>query len=530
MAEQVARFAAEPAQWAFMQSEARVRGYGGAVGGGKSRTLMEAALDYCLRWPGIQVLVVRQRHTSIIETTRKTFFSQVLAPVPALEAGRKQSQGEDWVDIWSSEPGVRSRINFIGLDDVDKWMSSEVGVLIFDEAHEFDEWSVVQLAMRTRQTFVCPACRGERSALCERCSGAGRVPGPSKVLIGFNPSNPGHWLEEWFVLGGSQTEFGFYKRELVVKDAAKPIGDCEFFFANAYANPHLPKDYIEQSLESLPEIMRRRYLLGEWVLVGGSTFFDAEALTFYDKLASTPRIVGESCGDVSGGSSADPIRFRARRDGPWSVWKPPVRGDRPHRYVVSVDVSSGGSSDWTAIQVVDIEAFEQVAEFQAKLDPDLVAVEAFRAAVVYNGALVAAEVTGGWGHTINRAIEKLLPKYRGPVSSKPRLYTRRVIDRIAKKWTDKLGWDTNSQTRALMLDSLEEVLRERLLVVNGPRTVSELKTFIRDEKGRPAAMPGKHDDLAIALAIGVFVAQERPRVLRRARQEPHRALSSVTGY
>ncbi|HLE81442.1 MAG TPA: hypothetical protein VJA25_09135, partial [Dehalococcoidia bacterium] len=69
-----------PAQVAFHSSSAFIRGYGGAMGGGKSRALCEEAFDLALDYPGIPILMVRLRHNSITETTRRTMLEQVLAP------------------------------------------------------------------------------------------------------------------------------------------------------------------------------------------------------------------------------------------------------------------------------------------------------------------------------------------------------------------------------------------------------------------------------------------------------------------
>lgn len=550
----VSDFKASDPQWAFLESKATVRGYGGAMGGGKSRTMCEAILDYCLDYPGIQILVVRQRHTTITETTRKTMVEKVLPPLFEVGAvvGKKQSQGEDWIEIRAAGRMVRpngeevvfaeerpSRINFIGLDDPVKWYSSEIGCLVFDEAHEIAEQDVVELMTRLRQTYVCPVCKDRAVKGCGECED-GMAPYPHKTLIGFNPANPGHWLERWFVYGAAQTEFGFYKPELFFKDAAKPVGDCEFVFANAYANRHLPKGYIERTLESLPSKLRDRLLLGQWVLTDGSTFFDADALTAYlEELPEMPWRQGETAGDVSGANREDPVRVRVHPAGPLSVWKPPVRerdGKPAHRYVAAVDVSSGGAADFSAIQVLDFEGFEQVAELQVKLDPDLVAVEAYRLAAIYNGALIAPEVTGGYGSTVVRVVETLNARWKGPRSSMPRLYTRRVEDRIAKRYTDRLGFDTNVHTRVMMLDLLEQSIRERSLRLNGRRTHSELAAFAyakskRDDKpGRAQAVAGTNDDLVMALAIGVYVILQQPQQIKRqiVREEP--VLVSATGY
>ncbi len=482
------------------------------MAGGKTRCLMEAVAAYAIRYPGIQILVGRARHTTIIETTRRTMLKEVLGTCPELIARKKESQGEDWLELYTTKPGITSRVNFIGLDDPVKWYSSEIGVLVFDEAHEIKEADCVQLMTRLRQKGM-----------------------PHTTLIAFNPSSPGHWLQEWFILGSAQREHGFYKEKLTVREAESPLGDAEFVFANAYDNPHLPAGYIDRSLGSLPAALKRRLLHGEWVLTDGSLFFDGEALTEYQSELKMPWKQGVTTGDCSGANPQDPIRVQIRSDAPLAVWKPPVRrkpGQEPHRYIVSVDVSTGGAADYTGIQVIDVEDFEQVAEMQVKLDPDLAAIEAYRLACIYNGALLVPEVTGGLGLTIVRRANELNMKYKGRPEDKPVVYQRIVgaHEKLGRDFTEKLGWDTSVRTRALMLDTLEQVIRERSLKLNGVRTHTELTHFARDDKGRPAAIYGRHDDLTISLAIAVYVATSLPKQLRRVRQEQHRALVAGTGY
>ncbi len=508
----LSEFRPTPPQRAFLNSKATVRGYGGAMAGGKTRCLMEAVLDAAIKYPGIQILVARARHTTIIETTRRTMMKEVLGPCPELVERSKMSQGEDWLEIYSQEPGVTSRVNFIGLDDPVKWYSSEIGMLVFDEAHEIREEDAVQLMTRLRQKGM-----------------------PHKTLIAFNPSSPGHWLQEWFILGSAQKEHGFYKEKLTVREAESPLGSAEFVFANAYDNPHLPQDYIERSLGSLPALLKRRLLQGEWVLTDGSLFFDGEALVEYQRELQAPWKTGVTAGDPTGGDPQNPIRVKLEQNGALAVWKAPVRakaGKPAHRYVVAVDVSSGGAADYTGIQVIDVEDFEQVAELQVKLDPDLAAVEAYRLACIYNGALLVPEVTGGIGLTIVRVAQRLNLQYKGNPKDKPVIYQRIVgaHEKLGRDFTEKLGWDTNVRTRALMLDTLEEVIRQRSLKINGVRTHTELTHFARDDKGRPAALSGRHDDLTLSLAIGVFIAVSLPKQLRRMRPEPHKALVGATGY
>jgi phage terminase large subunit len=465
------------------------------MGGGKSRAICEEVFDLSLEHPGLKTLIGRQSHTSIIETTKKTMMEQVLPP--ELVVAKKESMGEDWVKFRTGGEQVAT-VHFAGLDDPVRWFSAELGLLAFDEAHEIAEDTVVKLITRLRQPGM-----------------------PHGVMIGFNPENPGHWLQQWFLLGASPTPHGFYKKKLYPTGADFPIGDAEFIFAKATDNTHLPKGYIERQLGGLPSHLRRRYLEGEWLHVSGTCFFDVEALTEYQKRLRPPVLVGKTAGpterEVKPG--AERIRMLNDRAGPWSVWKPPVRRQRVasrtseerdgwlpgHRYIATVDTSSGGSTDYSAIQVFDIDAFEQVAEFQAMIDPDLLAVEAYRIGRIYSNALVAPEITGGWGFTIAKELQRL--KY-------PRLYTRVVEDRLSRQWTDKIGWDTTTKTRMVMLDTLERVIREKELKLYSEKLLAELLTFVWNDQKKPEAQPGCTDDLVVTAAMGVTIASSLPQQLR----------------
>ncbi len=489
------------------------------MGGGKSRAICELAFDWAIEHPGILIPICRQEHTSIVASTRKTMFNDVLAGLPPeLIVQKRESQGQDFIRFWNG-----SEIHFVGLHDPGRWFSSEIGALIVDQAEQVSEDTVVQMVTRLRQR--CRGCVHEGLRDCSHM--------PHRVVLSFNPDNPGHWLQRWFILGAERTDFGFRKDEIWATDAIKPLGDGEFFFARAKDNPYLPTGYVDDTLGGMPELLRRRMLDGLWEFITGTCFFDVEALSYYQTLAleSRPVLEGSLVGDV-----AEDARRRLRGDrspakepptirtgsGPLAVYRRPVRGDSPHRYVLAVDTSSGGSTDFSALMVVDVETLEVAARYQAKKDPDQVAVDAYRLGRIYNNAFIVPEITGGWGFTVQRELEKL--RY-------PRLYTRRSWDRLAKRWTDKLGWETTNKSRAHMLDTLEQVLRDRELVLGDLATVSELATFVRDEKGRPAAQPGCNDDLVMALAIAVYVAlHDMPRHTVKLRPVRHAPVFEKTGY
>lgn len=467
------------------------------MGGGKSRTLCEDTFTQMLEHPGIVCVLARQAHTSIVETTKKTMLDFVVPP--ALITKRKASGGEDYIEIWNG-----SRCHFIGLDDPLRWYSSELGWLGFDEAQEIQLDTAVRLITRLRQKGM-----------------------PNRASFTFNPSSPGHWLQSWFLKGAAQTEFGFHKDELyATEDAGAPIGDMDFVFALATDNPHLGEDYINV-LRGLPPLLRRRYLEGLWEFTEGNSFFEPDDLAHYQTVAaeSKPLFTGTTAGDPikdfearrRNGKSDDVPRFRVGT-GNWSIWAKP---DRSKRYVMAVDTSSGGSYDYSAIQIICIEDFEQVAEYQGKIAPTELAIEAYRAGRVFNNAIAIPEVTGGWGFSVIQELQRL---------HYPSTYTRKVMDRLTRKWTDKLGWDTTANSRAHMLDTLYRVLSEREFKLHGLRSVNELATFVYGKNNKPEAQEGCNDDLVVALAIAVTVAVDRPRQVKRPKIERYEPAFSKTGY
>lgn len=491
------------------------------MGGGKSRAGCEEVFDVALDYPGCVILVARAAHTSIINTTKKT-MAEVIPSY--LISRRKESAGEDWVELWNG-----SRIHFIGLDDPYRWYSSEIGFLFFDEAQEIEEEKVVRLMTRLRQVGM-----------------------PHRTIITFNPSSPGHWLQEWFLLGetepfheqyegepkeGGGVATGFYKPKLYASEATSPIGDAHFTFARATDNAWLPEGYVEETLSGLPERLRRRLLEGLWEFTEGNLFFDPESLSYHQKVvAGATSVSGRTQGDPEEdflwrrekrkAKMKDPIRVQTG-DGPLLIFKPPKKpkkGERDGvkgRYVVAVDTSSGGAFDFSAIQVISIDDFEQVAEFQGMVKPPDLARIAYQLGRIYNDALIVPEITGGWGFTVQEELRRM---------HYPNQFTRPMYDRLAKQWTDKLGWETTEKSRAHMLDTLERVLREQEFGMYSHRTMIELSTFVYGKNDKPMAQVGCRDDLVVSLAIGVTVALQHPRKVTRVRPVEHKPQFAATGY
>ena len=83
---------------------------------------------------------------------------------------------------------------------------------------------------------------------------------------------------------------------------------------------------------------------------------------------------------------------------------------------------------------------------------------------------------------------------------------------------------TTAQTRPVMLAALVQVIRTDCGLLHDRATLGELLTFVRNEKGRPEAQQGAHDDLVMALAIAHAV---RPQQTTERAAQPVRKGSAL---
>ena len=101
---------------------------------------------------------------------------------------------------------------------------------------------------------------------------------------------------------------------------------------------------------------------------------------------------------------------------------------------------------------------------------------------------------------------------------------REVEDEFDGRVRHAYGFQTNRQTRPVVISELIRVTRERMSLVNDEDTLNEMLTFVRspDNPARAEAEPGAHDDCVMSLAIAHYIrpqqsmnAQERPAADRR---------------
>jgi hypothetical protein len=201
-------------------------------------------------------------------------------------------------------------------------------------------------------------------------------------------------------------------------------------------------------------------------LASGSCVFDSEAIE--RRLREVPAAV------------------ERRWAGALEIWLKPMPG---REYVVAVDPAGGGSEgDYAAMQVLDRATGLQCAEFQGRCGLLELAERAATLAREYNGALLVVERNNHGSGVL---------AYLTGVVRYERLYEA----------DGQAGWLTTSLTRPRMLEQVERLLLEHAECVMSARLLREMKTFVRDARGRTGAGPGQHDDLVMAMGIGLTVRE-----------------------
>lgn len=168
-----------------------------------------------------------------------------------------------------------------------------------------------------------------------------------------------------------------------------------------------------------------------------------------------------------------------------------------HSYAIGADVATGRGSDSSAAYVVDLSNMELVAEYHAKVEADVYARDLHFLGRRYNDALIAPETAGGFGEAVIIALRDGVtgrPRY-------PRLYRHVMSSRPDAPVSKTFGFPTNMKTRPLILNQLEQALRERSLPWLTDDLLYEMSEFVHHDHGPPRARDGSHDDRVLAAAI-----------------------------
>ena len=174
-----------------------------------------------------------------------------------------------------------------------------------------------------------------------------------------------------------------------------------------------------------------------------------------------------------------------------------------HKYMVGADVARGDGSDYSTIEVIDIDTLEVVAEYEAKISPDLFAHVIYNVSVDYGEAYAVVECNS-FGLATAIDLNRKMNYDRMYFSKNIQEIYVRPYDYKVQENEIIPGFQTTKRTRPLIINNLRTHMREGALKVYSKKLLSQLRTFV--QKGdRPEAEKGKNDDLIFALAIVLFI-------------------------
>lgn len=424
----------------------------GGGGSGKSIFAGRKVLERVTSEAGHRWLVCRKTSRSL----RESCFDQLKAQ--ALESYAdsilKIPQGENSDMYLKFKNG--SRILFSGLDDVEKLKSIHhiTGIWI-EETTQLEEGDFNQLDIRMRD----------------------ETPFYQQIILTFNPVSATHWLKKRF----------FDRRD---PDAT--------VHESTYLDNRFLRKEARRTLEAFKETDEYYYMvycLGQWG-VTGKTVFNARAIA--ERLAAVqdrPRRQGFfAFTETDNGTRLKDWAFAEEAGGPITVYREPVPG-RP--YVIGGD-TAGDGSDWFVAQVLDNITGEQVAVLRHRYEEDTYAKQVFCLGKYYNDALVGIETN------FSTYPVKLLDKM-----GYTRQYVREVEDEFDGKIRHSFGFKTTAVTRPVIIAELIAAMREGLHLIHDRATLEEMLTFVRNDKLRPEAEHGAHDDTIMALAIAWYIRPQQ---------------------
>lgn len=264
----------------------------------------------------------------------------------------------------------------------------------------------------------------------------------------------------------------------------------------------------------------------------GARVFDRYHVEAFRKYCKPPVYVGDLYANARQGREAlQNIKFTQDNKGLLTIWTLPEIDPSERvtdRYLVSVDIGGRSSkADYSVICVfdrlfmIDGGIPSVVAQWYGHIDMHLLAWKAAQIASFYDNALLVIESNTLETKDKDRFTEGDSSSYILHLIRDvyPNLYARRQSpEEIAEQAPKKYGFHTNVKTKGEIIDDLKRIIPERLYLERDERCLDEYLTYEQKQNGAYGAIPGKHDDLLMSRAIGLWVCfheMPRPRIITK---------------
>lgn len=160
-------------------------------------------------------------------------------------------------------------------------------------------------------------------------------------------------------------------------------------------------------------------------------------------------------------------------------------------YTIGIDPAEGNpSSDYSVVVVVNTRTLEQCAVISGQIEPDVLTSYAIALSKWYNNAKLLPE-RNNHGHVVLQILND----------------EATVRNDVLVGLDGKTGWMSSSRGKAIMYDYLVEEMRNGNVTIHDEATKTQLSLI---EGSSLKAPEGKHDDLAVGMALAVTGAVMKP--------------------
>lgn len=190
-----------------------------------------------------------------------------------------------------------------------------------------------------------------------------------------------------------------------------------------------------------------------------------------------------------------------RKWGDLLVWEHPLKSSK---YVIGVDPAGGVGGDNSVIEVFNAHTGEQAAEYANNhIKPNQLGLTAMEIGKHYNNALIVIE-SNNHGHAV---IDSIRHKYAN-------LYRRETQDKTTREKTYTIGFNETGLTKPLLVDKLEEMVRDETVQIHSEDLLKEMKVFVQTDvpgKSGYGAEGSAHDDRVIATGLCIMGMRDIPK-------------------
>jgi hypothetical protein len=187
------------------------------------------------------------------------------------------------------------------------------------------------------------------------------------------------------------------------------------------------------------------------------------------------------------------------------------------QYFLGADVASGRSRDYSAFSIMD-KYGDEVAAFKGKIPLDKFKTLLGNIGKEYNNALLAPEADG---------LGEGLVRWLQEEGYKNLYYTSQLLRKRGQSRPEQTkvpGWVTTNKNRPIIIDELEQDIRNEDVNIKNPFFLQEAYTFIYDGKNKPIAMgkenkhgSGDDDDEGAGYTDDAVISESITNFIRKGR-------------